>query len=273
MSSSAKQHPFDTVSKGEPSRSTGAGAVAPDIPTRDRLDRLARGVAHDLKNQLTAILGNLSLVIPTLPSDSPQLPILREVELSAQRSVALADQLQVFAGQIGIDPTPTDLGMLAKEMVRLLRGALPVGTELDLRLIDTPASTMVDTAKIREALMHLIVNAAMALKEHPERGIVTLSIGRAPAELGPLALDCRKSGFSGVFLEVADNGCGMGEMTRQLAFDPYFSTRTGAKGLGMAYVAGIVRSHGGAIALRSEPGKGTSVRLYLPALDTDSRIA
>lgn len=240
----------------------------PALPSDDqsRLDRLARGVAHDLKNQLTAILGNLSLVLPKLPHDSPHASILRELELSADQAVVLADQLHVFAGKVHLDPAPVELGALAREMVRLLRGALPSGTSLELRLADAPASALADGGKIRESLMHLILNASAALDGSSNEGRVVLRTGTTPAEPGSLVFDCRQPGASGVFLEVSDNGCGMSEETQSLAFDPYYSSRRGSKGIGLAFVAGVVRGHRGAIALRSAPGEGTAIRLYLPTL-------
>lgn len=234
---------------------------------QNRLDRLARGVAHDLKNQLTAILGNLSLVLPKLPPDSPQAPILREIELSAEQAVVLADQLHIYAGVVRLDPAPVELGGLAREMVRLLRGALPPGASLELQLADEPTRALADGGKIRESLMHLILNAAAALGESPSEGRVALRTGRAPAELGSLVVDGRQPGASCVFLEVTDNGRGMSADTLAVAFDPYFSTRRGSKGIGLAFVAGVVRGHQGAIGVSSTPGKGTAVRLYLPMID------
>ena len=234
---------------------------------QDRLDRLARGVAHDLKNQLTAILGNLSLVLPKLPPDSPQAPIMREIEQSAEQAVVLADQLHIYAGVVPLDPVPVELGALAREMVRLLRGALPPGSSLELQLTDEPARTMADCGKIREALMHLILNAATALGESPTDGQVVLRTGRAPLELGPLVVDGRQPGAPCVFLEVTDNGQGMSMDTLSHAFDPYFSTRRSSKGVGLAYVAGVLRGHKGAIGVHSALGEGTSIRLYLPAID------
>jgi PAS domain S-box-containing protein len=226
----------------------------------ESLGVLAGGIAHRFNNLLVGVLGNASLAAMALPPESPARAALANLESSAQQIAELCRQMLAFSGRGRFVIQPLDLSALVAEMRPLLDVSVAHGAALRYDLAAAVPPAEADAAQIRQLIVNLVTNAAEALPE--SGGEVTLrtwALQRAPAGVDELA-----GGV--VVLEVRDTGCGMDAATRARIFDPFFTTKFTGRGLGLAAVLGIVRGHRGAIEVDSAPGKGTSVRVYFPAV-------
>jgi PAS domain S-box-containing protein len=228
------------------------------------LATLAGGVAHELNNLLTAILGHAHLARAEAAPGAAVRPHLDEIDAASRRAADLCRQVRAYAGKGRFVVGPLDLNRVVAEAAVLLRPALPARAELELRPATLPA-VQGDAAQLGQAVVNLVLNAAEALGDAPGR----ITVATAAEELGRAALAGLRLGAGltpGRFavLEVSDTGHGMDEATRARAFEPFFSTRFPGRGLGLSAVEGIVRGHGGALEVRSEPGRGATFRLYLP---------
>ncbi len=227
----------------------------------ESLGLLAGGVAHDFNNLLVGILGNAELALTRLADDAPAKALVAEVRDAGVRAGELARQSLTYSGSEPRSSQPVDLVELARDTLALLRLTLPHGAHLDVATPETPAFVAGDPTQLRQVLMNLVINACEALVAGA--GEVQISIAplavAAPDEDGapPAAF---------IALDVRDTGIGMDAQTRARIFDPFYTTRASGRGLGLAVVHGIVRSHGGAIEVESEPGAGTRMRVLLPAL-------
>ena len=233
----------------------------------ESLGVLAGGIAHDFNNLLAGVLGNASFALERIGSESELRAPMRDIELAAQRASELTHQMLVYAGRTGGERSSVDVSSLVREMADLLRASLGRhSVRYELR-DDLPAVSG-DAAQLRQVVMNLLMNAADATP--PTSGAI-----RVATEL----VDCDAETFRGatfgeqrapgryVVVRVEDDGSGMDERTLARIFEPFFSTRAQGRGLGLAAVLGIVRSHSGAIRIESRPGAGTSATVYLPASD------
>jgi len=228
----------------------------------EAVGQLTGGVAHDFNNILTAIIGNLELLTPML-SDPGQQELAHEAHGAAQDGAKLAAQLLAFARRQPLNPKPTDVGRHVGGYSELLRRTL--GEAIELR-ITVPAEThlsIVDGAQLQNAVLNLAINARDAM---PRGGQLAIDISqvRLDADYAQMYPEVRTGRY--VLLTVTDTGMGMPEEVRRKAFEPFFTTKpVGAgTGLGLSMVYGFVKQSGGHIQLYSEPGRGTSVRIFLP---------
>ncbi len=232
---------------------------------QESLGLLAGGIAHDFNNLLVGMMGNASLALLDLPPASPARDALERVRLAAERAAELTRQMLAYSGKGRFVVEPIHLSRVVEEMAQLLQVTFSGSTHLRLELCDPLPSIEADAAQIRQVVMNLITNAADAIGDAP--GSITLGSGVVEADEAYLA-----SGFQGahlepgryVFLEVSDSGRGMDPATTAQMFEPFFSTKPTGHGLGLAATLGIVRGHGGAIRVYSEPGKGTTIKLLFP---------
>jgi len=234
----------------------------------ESLGVLAGGIAHDFNNFLTAIVGNADLALMRLDSGSPAADNLRRIEKAAARASDLARQMLAYSGKGQFQLQCIDLNHLLGDMLRMLEVSISKKARLRLDLQQPLPAVSADPTQIHQIVMNLVINASEALGE--ESGEIAVSTGRF--EFGrprPAAIRWEESLHEGpgVFLEVSDTGCGMDQGTLARIFDPFFSTKFTGRGLGMAAVLGIVRAHRGAIEVQSEPGKGSTFRILLPASD------
>lgn len=229
----------------------------------EQLGVLAGGVAHDFNNLLAAMLGHAGLARQELPSDSPVLPMLDEIVNAAQRAAELTQQLLAYAGRGHVHVESMDLARVVDDMAHLLRPLISnkaaVHLELEAALIDADAS------QIRQVVMNLLTNASDALEGNP--GEITIRTGMRRATGADLAsphvpAELPEGEYS--FISVRDSGVGMDSETIGRVFDPFFSTKFTGRGLGMAAVLGIVRSHRGTIQVESAPGDGSTFVVLLP---------
>jgi signal transduction histidine kinase/CheY-like chemotaxis protein len=234
---------------------------------------LAGGIAHDFNNLLHVVLGNADIALSNLPSGSPARGPVEEVVRATLRAADLTRQLLAYSGKGAFVVRELDLSTEVREMATLLRTSISKQATLNWELSSTLPAVSADPTQIRQIVMNLITNASDSLGEGG--GTITLRTGVARLdELGrqgfgfPLEGEIPvPSGTSSlVFLEIGDTGTGMTPDTLSRIFDPFFSTKFTGRGLGLAAVMGIVRSHKGLIRVRTAPGEGTAFRVLLPAV-------
>ena len=229
---------------------------------------LAGGVAHDFNNLLTGIMGNTSLALRALPAEvrSGVGPLLDEVIAASERAAELTKQLLAYAGKGRFVIEPVDLGRLVPDIAGLVRASVPRLVEVEFDLAPGLAPVQADASQLQQLVMNLVLNGAEAIGEEAGRVRVTTRPARlAAADLERLR-DFALAPGDYVELAVADTGAGMDEATQARMFDPFFTTKFLGRGLGLSATLGIVRGHRGAIAVESAPGRGTTVRVWLPAM-------
>ncbi len=231
----------------------------------ESLGVLAGGIAHDFNNLLTAILGHASLARMELPHGSSACSSLEEIEKAARNAADLTNQMLAYSGKGRFVIEPLRLDALVHEMITLLKTVVSkkvrILTSLEPSLFDG------DATQARQVIMNLITNASDAFEGnegeiHVRTGIRNLYAASLVSRFVPESLP--EGPYA--FLEIEDNGCGMSEETLLKIFDPFFSTKTSGRGLGLAAVLGIIRGHCGTIKVESEPGKGTRFLVLFPAI-------
>ncbi|MBK7978306.1 MAG: response regulator [Deltaproteobacteria bacterium] len=231
----------------------------------ESLGRLAGGVAHDLNNLLTPILGNAELGLSLVPTDSPVAPVLSEVSAAAGKAAALIGQLLTFAGKGQRFTGPVGLRQLVTEIRGLFEAAIEERATLHYELSPASLTVVADSAQIKQILMNLVVNAAEAVGEGG--GTITVRTREIQATTddlkSPYLIDTLAAGPYAL-IEVSDDGSGLDSETIEKLFDPFHSTKFLGRGLGLASALGIVRSHRGTIQVASQPGRGSTFRLLLP---------
>jgi PAS domain S-box-containing protein len=239
----------------------------------ESLGVLAGGIAHDFNNLLTGILGHASLARDRLPPAHEMHDSLAQIEQASTRAAELCQQMLAYAGKGRFIVQPVNLSALVEDTAKLLDVSVSRRAVLDLRLAPDLPFVLADATQMRQIVMNLVLNAAEAVAKDVGRIVVTT--GRMQVDAAFLTEARITAGLppgEGVFLEVADNGCGMDAETLAKIFDPFFTTKFTGRGLGLAAVQGIVRSHEGALAVQSDLGLGTTFRLVLaPHTDTKAR--
>jgi two-component system cell cycle sensor histidine kinase/response regulator CckA len=230
----------------------------------DSLGVLAGGIAHDFNNLLVGVIGNASLLL-TILSDPFALEATQAIVTAGERAAALTRQMLAYAGHQDLSRRePVDIGELFRELRTLLDATLSKKASLTLA-IDDGSLILADRATITQVMMNLLANASDALLGKPGRIEVRTSRVREPDARWDDALGARVGPGDWVLIEVEDSGVGMDEATRLRVFEPFFSTKEHGHGLGLAACLGIVGSHGGALLLESELGRGSRFSLLLPA--------
>ncbi len=231
----------------------------------ESLGQLAGGVAHDFNNLLTVILGNAALARDAVGA-GPAKDALADLVRATQHATHLTKQLLAYSGRSPVTRQPMDLSKRTRDVCRLVQASLPPRVRLMFRLAERLPPIEADASQMAQVVTNLVLNAADAIG--PAAGEIRVTTGVVdvrPDETQGLvpAADFRPGRH--VFLEVADDGCGLDREALGRIFDPFYSTKGPGRGLGLAAVHGIVRGHRGAIGITSEPGKGTGFRVLLPA--------
>jgi len=240
------------------------------LALKQKLDcalQLARTVALDFNNALTSILGHTSLILSKMEPNHPWRESLLEVEKSAAKAAEIANDLGTFSRQEKETRTQTagNLNPLLQRSVEFFQqnsGAQPVTwtLQLDRKLF----AARFDEAKMQQAFMKIMENSLQAVREQGRITVQTRNI-----ELAEPTQDRNVQLVAGAYVcvEINDNGCGIEPEVLPRVFEPFFTTKLGGshRGLGLAWVYGIVTNHGGGVAISSQPGTSTSVRVYLPA--------
>ena len=230
----------------------------------ESLGVMASGVAHDFNNLLLGILGHAELANMRTGDTRAVKTHLSRIEDAAERASELTGQMLTYTGKGPTDPQPIHLNQLVTEMAGLMRAAISKKTVLQLDLVDDLPAIVGDPSQMGQVVLNLITNASEALGE--DSGTVTLRTGVFSPD------DSFRSWHDPappvrrphVFLEVEDTGSGMDEVTMGKIFDPFFTTKFTGRGLGLATVMGIVRSHHGLTRVTTAPGRGTSFCVALP---------
>jgi len=227
---------------------------------------LAGGIAHDFNNMLTVILGYGEMLKLRIANDPKAVSDLDEILRSAERASVLTRQLLTFARRQVVEPVHLDLNEVMSGLVKLIRKVTREDIEIKTFLAENPMMIRADRGQVEQVLMNLCLNARDAM---PEGGQLVIETGVTMLEEEYLKqYPYMKAGRYAV-LSVSDTGIGMDEGTRERIFDPFFTTKGPEKGtgLGLAMVYGIVKQHNGFIHVYSEPGKGTTFRVYIPEVD------
>jgi len=238
----------------------------------EALGVLSGGIAHDFNNILAGIIGFTEMALEDLSPDSPEHRRLGLVLKGAHRGRDLVKQILVFSRRSEHDKKPLVLSQIIDEVLKLLRPAFPSTIEIVWKYPIDDDRTLADPVQMHQVLMNLCTNAAHAMRQHG--GTLAIGISRAViAEGTPLPVAAMVPGEY-VVLKVSDTGCGMESETLERIFDPFFTTKREGEGtgLGLSVSYGIVKSHGGYIAVKSEPGKGSTFEVYLPKVSTAAVI-
>jgi PAS domain S-box-containing protein len=260
-------------------RVTAAVLVLHDVSERKRAEErlreahklesiglLAGGIAHDFNNLLTGILGNASLAQELLPPGSLAEPILKDVVTAGERAADLTRQMLAYSGKGRFLVEQVDLSKLAREITNLLRASIAKNVSLQLDLASALPPVEADAGQMQQVIMNLVLNAAEAIADRQGMVLVRTAPQWVDERFRAEELD-RAELSTGLYvrLEVRDTGCGMDDATKTRIFDPFFSTKFTGRGLGLAAVAGIVRSHWGLIKLTTAPGRGSTFVVLFPA--------
>jgi PAS domain S-box-containing protein len=232
----------------------------------ESLGVLAGGIAHDFNNLLMGVLGNAGLALDQISSFHPARHNLLSIQKAGQRAADLTRQMLAYSGRGQFLVQLLDLSVQVEEMVHLLEVSLPksVLLSLDLRRHLPPLSA--DPSQVQQVVMNLVINAAEAIGE--ASGSITIATGaeRLDTEaLKAMHIGAEAKAGTFLFLEVADTGCGMNPETLERIFEPFYTTKFTGRGLGLSALMGIVRGHGGALAVHSTPGRGTTFKVFFPA--------
>ena len=233
----------------------------------EAIGTLAGGIAHDFNNILSGLLGYAELIsLETRPGSSIHRN-LEELLKVGVRAKDLVKQILTLSRRTLQEKKPIRVEPLVKEAVKLLRSSLPTTIEIRLDIKEDPGIIEADPTQVHQVLLNLCTNSFHAMEE--TGGLLT--IGLSPINLDPYAAGQHADLQQGPYvrLTVSDTGMGMAREMLDRIFDPYFTTKEAGKGtgLGLAVVHGIVQSHGGAIKVYSEPGKGTTFHIYFPRVE------
>jgi PAS domain S-box-containing protein len=230
----------------------------------ESLGMLAGGIAHDFNNLLAVILGNTRLLQEEQPKGSLSIRKLARIRAAADQGARLTEQMLSYSGEAIVALVPIDLSGLFHDLGDLLQAS--VGRECDLQLtLGGDGVIEGDPTRLSQVILNLVSNAYEALGG--AHGNIRLTSGRDYFGEESLAettgaQDAQPGEY--LWFEVADDGCGMNEETCNRIFEPFFTTKFSGRGLGLASAMGIIQAHAGRVALSSEPGVGTRVRVLIP---------
>ncbi|WP_221029371.1 PAS domain-containing sensor histidine kinase [Actomonas aquatica] len=236
----------------------------------EAIGTLAGGIAHDFNNILTAIFGYLQLVQLETPDDSPIREELAGALEASERARDLVSQILTFSRRREQQRALGQVSPIINDAVRLLRASLPATIDFKIEIDETAPPILCDGTQLHQVIMNLGTNAGHAMNAHG--GLLTLRLTKGEAEPSLYASYPQLANRQTLCLSVSDTGTGMDAATRERIFEPFFTTKPSNEGtgLGLAVVHGIVQDHDGAIVCESEPGIGTSFRVYFPTVDPAS---
>src|SRR5436190_12842168 len=233
----------------------------------EAVGQLAGGIAHDFNNLLTAILGNTQLLLRDLPPGDGKRQDVEEIRKASERAASLTRQLLAYSRRQMLQPEVLDLNVVVAEMDRMLRRLIGEHIALVTVLAPDLGRVRADPNQIEQVLVNLAVNARDAM---PDGG--KLTIETANADLDEAFAQAHLGAVTGSYamVGVTDSGAGMDATVRAHLFEPFFTTKEVGKGtgLGLATVYGIVKQSDGYISVYSEPGRGSSFKVYLPRIQT-----
>jgi len=228
----------------------------------ESLGVLAGGIAHDFNNLLAVIIGNCALANLKPDKATEKIP---PIEIAAKRAAELCQQMLTYAGKANVSKTPIQLAELVDEMVKMSRATIAQNVKICCVLAADLPLVAADPSQLRQVVMNLIINAAEAIGE--SQGEVCVNLAKTAISSEQQEID-----YFGVLippgeyvcLEISDTGCGMDAEAQRHIFEPFYTTKFSGRGLGMAALLGIVKGHKGVLQLSSQPGQGSTFRIFLP---------
>jgi signal transduction histidine kinase/CheY-like chemotaxis protein len=259
-------------------------AIQHDITGRKRLEaqlfqsqkletvgKLAGGIAHEFNSILTAIIGQSDLMLGDLPAGSPLARNATEISKAANRAAALTRQLLAYGRKQLLRPEALDLNRIVTGMEGVFQHLL--GAQVDTQIV--PATNLhavkADAGQIEQVIMNLVINARDAMPNGGKLTLETANVSFAEASVGRYP-ELKPGDY--VMLAITDTGTGMSEAVKTRVFDPFFSTKGIGQGtgLGLSTCYGIIKQSGGHISVYSEPGRGTTFKIYLPQAEPPAKI-
>jgi len=258
-----------TEEKEQASALAQAEAALRQSQKMEAVGHLTGGIAHDFNNMLSVVIGSLDLLQHRLPEDAPERRHAANAMEAADRAAMLTQRLLAFARQQPLDPRPVNANLLVEGMSELLRHAIGPDIRLEVLTADDLWPTLVDGNQLENAILNLAVNARDAM---PGGGRLTIETDNASLDRRYAAAHPDMEAGDYVAITVSDSGTGMPPEVAARAFDPFFTTKQVGQGtgLGLSQVYGFVKQSGGHVAIYSEPGRGTGVKIYLPRLAAGS---
>ena len=231
----------------------------------EAIGTLAGGIAHDFNNLLTVVMGFSELLLAEKEQDHPEYADLQKIFHAARNGAELVQRLLMFSRKSEPKPVPMNLNKQIVEVEKLLRRTIPKMIDIKLELSADLPRINADPSQVEQVIMNLAVNARDAM---PDKGKLTLRTDIVTLDEEYCRLHVEANPGEYVLLEISDTGHGMDKETAEHIFEPFFTTKEMGRGtgLGLAMVYGIVKQHNGHITVYSEVGKGTTFRVYLPAI-------
>jgi PAS domain S-box-containing protein len=232
----------------------------------EAIGQLTSGVAHDFNNLLTAIIGNLEVLTSVLPAQEPARRYIEAATRAAWRGSKMTEHLLAFSRRTEMQPEIVNINDLLREMSLISQKSVGEGVELVLDLQDDLWTCRIDPGQFEAAVLNLAANARDAMARSGRLTIATENVAT-----GGDSVDLAAGDY--VLISVSDSGCGMSAEVLSHAFEPFYTTKGVGKGtgLGLAQVYGFAKQSGGSTRIESKPGIGTTIRLYLPRMDGESR--
>ena len=234
----------------------------------EAIGQLAGGVAHDFNNLLTAINGYSALALRRLGDDHPISSYLEEIKKAGDRAANLTRQLLAFGRKQLLQPLAINLNEIVSDMIKLLKRLIGEDVQLVTKTGANLKQIKADPGQLEQVLVNLVVNARDAM---PRGGTVTIETANTQLDGAYASRHVGVNPGEYVMLAISDTGTGMDHDTRSRIFEPFFTTKEKGKGtgLGLSTVYGIVKQSGGNVWVYSEPGKGTTFKVYLPQVEDE----
>ncbi len=232
----------------------------------EAIGQLTGGVAHDFNNLLTVILGNAEMLMEELPPGGELRQMAEMSVAAAERAAALTSRLLAFARRQALDPKPVDVNTLLAGLAQMLKRTLGEQVEFELRPAPGLSIALIDPPQLETAVLNLCINARDAM---PGGGRLTVETANVRLDADFARAEGEVAPGDYVMVRVSDTGTGMPPEVVAQAFEPFFTTKEigQGSGLGLSMVYGFLKQSGGHIYIRSRPGRGTSISMYLPPAD------
>jgi signal transduction histidine kinase/ActR/RegA family two-component response regulator len=234
----------------------------------ESIGQLAGGIAHDFNNILAGIVGNLYLAKMDAAEQPAILDSLENIAAASQRATDLVKQILTFSRQVNPEREPVKLNHVVLEALKLLRSSVPSTIRIQTELAEVP-TVLANATAIHQVLMNLGTNAWHAMRHQAGLLKIEMNVLEVDEDFAKIRPDLHPGNY--VQLSVSDSGCGMDAATLNHIFEPFFTTKAVGEGtgLGLAVVHGIMKAHDGGISVYSQPGMGTTFRLFFPVIEIE----